>query len=130
MSYRFPYLRRGDHYIPVADVDITARGKSLTIKALVDSGATFSIFREEIADFLDIRVEAGRRIYLEGIGGRILGYLHRLPVQIAGKRFVGKVVFSREFRVSMNIMGRDNLFEPFRITFDEKTRGVEITSRG
>ena len=129
MSERFSYLRRGDHSIPIADVEISGRSKSLTVKALVDSGATFSIFREEVADFLGIRVEAGRRLYLEGIGGRILGYLHRLPVRIAGKHFIGKVVFSREFRISMNIMGRDNLFDPFSITFKEKEKAVEIRPR-
>jgi hypothetical protein len=32
---------------------------------------------------------------LGGVGGRIIGYIHRLKTEIAGKKFLCPVVFSR-----------------------------------
>lgn len=109
------------------DVEIRKGKKNIVVKALVDSGASFSVFRHEVAEFLDIKIENGHAVYLEGIGGRILGYMHRLPVVIAGKKIVGKIVFSKEFHVSLNIIGRNNLFQPFWITFKEKEKSIEVT---
>ena len=77
------------------------------------------MFRPEIAEQLDIIIEKGRPLYLEGIAGRILGYLHIVRTEAAGRRFRGKVVFSPEFKVSFNLIGRDNFFQYFRIVFDE-----------
>jgi len=126
MKQEFPYLKKGKQSFPVVDVELKGKTRSLIVKALVDSGATFSIFRPEIADYLDIEIEKGKSIYLEGIGGRILGYLHKLPLKIVGKTFLCKLVFSEEFTVSFNLLGRDNFFLPFVITFAEKVQKVTV----
>lgn len=126
MILRFSYLELKGQHFPVADVELRGQKTSLVVKTLVDSGATYSIFREEIAETLGIVIERGRPVYLEGVGGRILGYLHRIPVMVGKKRFMGKIVFSREFRVSVNIMGRDNFFRHFWITFKESSRKLEF----
>lgn len=120
----FPYFRRGTQYYPAIDIALTGRKDELTVKALIDSGASFSVFRPEIAEHLGIAIEKGKSIYLEGIGGRILGYLHRVRVEAGQKRFLCSIVFSREFTVSFNLLGRDNFFSHFRITFDEKNREI------
>ncbi|PIP16359.1 MAG: hypothetical protein COX46_02685, partial [bacterium (Candidatus Ratteibacteria) CG23_combo_of_CG06-09_8_20_14_all_48_7] len=115
MRQDFPYLQKGKQSFPVVDIELKTGKKSLMVKALVDSGATFSIFRPEIAEYLGIEIEKGKSIYLEGIGGRILGYIHKLPVRIVDKTFTCKLVFSREFTISFNLLGRDNFFFPFTI---------------
>lgn len=120
MSVQFPYLDRNGKYYPVIDVTLLHGKLSLTLKALLDSGASFSVFRPEVAEYLKIPIEKGKPFYLEGIGGRILGYLHTLPVSIGKKKFRCKIVFSKEFTVSFNLLGRDNFFENFLITFDER----------
>lgn len=122
MKTEFPYLKKGGKLYPVADITFYYSDKSLTLKALVDSGASFSIFRPEIAEYLGIKIEKGKPLYLEGIGGRILGYLHNLSIESSGKKFRCKIIFSHEFHVSLNLIGRDNFFEHFLITFDEKNR--------
>ena len=126
MQLEFPYLRKGKQFFPVIDLKAQYKKKALTIKALVDSGASYSVFRVEIADYLGIKLEKGKALYLEGICGRILGYLHTIPIIIGNKRYRCKVVFSREFTVSFNILGRDNFFAPFLITFYEKNKKVLI----
>ncbi|TSC77743.1 MAG: hypothetical protein G01um101433_496 [Parcubacteria group bacterium Gr01-1014_33] len=126
MRISFPYVQKGAQWYPT--IDITLRGKKdeLTVRALLDSGASFSVFRPEIAEHIGIQVEKGKAIYLEGIGGRILGYLHRVRAVVGNKRFVCSIVFSREFTVSFSLLGRDNFFSQFRITFDEKKRMVVL----
>jgi len=96
----------------------------LTLKALVDSGASFSVFRPEVAEYLGITIEKGKPIYLEGIGGRILGYLHSLRAVVGKKKFRCVIIFSREFTVSFSLLGRNNFFANFKITFDEKKKQV------
>lgn len=122
----FPYLRRGRQSFPVVDITLTARRRSLTLKALVDSGASFSVFRAEVLDYLGMRLVRGERVYLEGIGGRILGYRHRIPVQVSATTFLLTIVFSQELAVSFNLLGRDNFFERFLVTVDERAQETRL----
>lgn len=108
MKLVFPYVEKSGRWYPFIDVMVYGTKDSLQIKALPDSGATFSIFRPEIADFLGISIESGKQIYLEGVGGRILGYLHLIKMGVGNKKFPCKFVFSREFTVSLHLLGRDN----------------------
>lgn len=124
MKLVFPYVEKQGRSYPLIDVTLHGTKNFLQIKALPDSGASFSIFRPEIADFLGIPIENGKQMYLEGVGGRILGYLHLLKVEVGSKRFPCKIVFSREFTVSLNLLGRDNFFEEFLITFDEQKKQI------
>lgn len=128
MKFVFPYGEKEGRQYPLVDITLSHQKNSLTVRALVDSGATFSVFRPEIADFLKIKIEKGQQMYLEGVGGRILGYLHTVKVAVGGKSFPCKFVFSREFTVSLNILGRDNFFSEFLITFDEEN-GYTILER-
>lgn len=124
MTQTFSYLRKGGQYFPVISVKLKGPKEEIIVEALVDSGASFSVFRPEVADYLGIRLDKGKPVYLTGIGGRILGYLHKLPVRVGGKKFICKVIFSREFTVSFNLLGRDNFFLPFLVTFHEKIRKI------
>ena len=122
----FPYLRKGPQAFPVADVTFEVARHPLTVKALVDSGASFSVFRAEILEYLGIPLARGARVYLEGIGGRILGYRHRVPARVGGTRFLFTVIFSQELTVSFNLLGRENFFQQFLVTFDERRRIVRL----
>lgn len=126
MKIEFSYLQKGRQYFPIIDLRLKGPKSQLTLKALVDSGATYSVFRAEVADYLGINIEKGKPMYLEGIGGRILGYMHNLSVFMGNKLYKCKIIFSREFTVSFNILGRDNFFIPFLITFSEKAKKVII----
>lgn len=126
MKVKFSYLKKGRQFFPIADLTLKTYRSQISLKALVDSGASYSVFRSEVADYLGINIEKGKPMYLEGIGGRILGYMHNLLVYIGNRLFKCKVVFSRELTISFNILGRDNFFMPFLITFCEKAKEVII----
>jgi len=126
MKREYSYFRRGDQYYPLIDVELIGSRGSLVVKALIDSGATFSLFRPEIADYLGISVSGGQSLYFHGIKGKILGYLHQIPVKVNHQRFDCYIAFSTELEVSFNILGRNNFFLPFLITFNEKQQKILI----
>lgn len=121
----FPYKTDAQgNYFPVIPLSLKFGNKKKEFFALVDSGATISIFRSEVADSLGINVTSGKETYLGGVGGRIKGYIHNLEIEIAGKQFMCPVVFSYEYLVSFNLLGRASFFEKFRITFEEKKNSL------
>jgi len=126
MKREFSYLRKGGQYYPLIDIELTGPKGSLTVKALIDSGASLSIFRPEIASYLGISIKNGNYLYLQGIKSRANAYLHRVPVRVNAERFDCYIAFSDELRVSFNLLGRDNFFLPFLITFNERNKKVII----
>lgn len=110
----------------MVDLTFAHPQRSLTVKALVDSGASFSVFRAELLDCLGRRLTDGHPVYLEGVGGRILGYRHLLPVQVGSTRFTLTAIFSQELTVSFNLVGREDFFHRFRVTFDERRLTVQL----
>ena len=124
MEKEFSYSKENNQWFPTLNIVIRGPKRTRLFKALVDSGASFSVFRSEVADYLGIPLEKGKPVYLTGIGGRILGYLHKIPVKIGNKKFICKIVFSKEYMVSLNILGRDNFFQPFLISFWERAKKV------
>ncbi|PIP04701.1 hypothetical protein COX53_01045 [candidate division WWE3 bacterium CG23_combo_of_CG06-09_8_20_14_all_40_14] len=123
----FPYrIDASKNMFPVVPLSLEFGAKKKEFFALVDSGATVSIFRSEVAESLGINIEKGKEIYLGGVGGRIRGYLHRLKIEVAGKRFICPIVFSRDYLVSFNLLGRQGFFKRFRITFEEKKNYLKL----
>lgn len=123
----FPYHRnaRGE-YFPVIEIAAYHKNYISRTSALIDSGATISIFRIDIAEDLYIKIEEGKETYLGGVGGRIKGYVQDIKLKIADKKLTIPVVFSYEYTVSFNLLGREEVFKNFKITFDEKNYLVKL----
>jgi predicted aspartyl protease len=126
MRKEFPYLKEGERSYPLIDIEIMGPKGSLMVKALVDSGATYSLFSSEIAHYLGIPITRGQSLYFQGIKGKVLGYLHKIPVMLDKKKFYCYIAFSSELEVSFNILGRNNFFFPFIISFNEKLQKVIV----
>lgn len=122
----YPYQKSDNHYFPVIKFSLIHKDSKLTIEALVDSGANISIFGADVAESLGINIESGKEVYLSGVGGRILGYEHVIKFEIDQLVFAAKVIFSREFLVSFNLIGREDVFDKFTICFDEKRKQLEL----
>lgn len=124
----FPYrISSEGKYFPVIPISINYQKKKKEIFVLIDSGATVSIFRSEVAEEFGVEIEKGETIYLHGVGGRIKGYLHRLKIEVAGKKFICPIIFSDEYLVSFNLLGREAFFEKFKIIFEESKRKITLT---
>jgi len=81
-----------------------------------------------LASVLGLTLEVGEKIYLQGIGGRVLGYAHRVGLAIGSEQILCKIVFSNELISSVNLLGRADFFEHFFITFDERNRKLVLNS--
>jgi len=121
---KFKYAARRDREFPLIPITLIKENVEIDTDALIDSGANISVFREEIAECLEIVIEDGEEILLQGLGGRIVGYIHQLKIRVDDDEFPSKVVFSKELTVGLNILGREGFFEYFQITFNE--RGKEV----
>ena len=119
---KFKYATRRDREFPIIPITLIKENIEIDTDGLVDSGANISVFREEIAECLEIIIEDGEEILLQGLGGRIVGYIHELRVRIDDEKFPCKVVFSKELTVGLNILGREGFFEYFQITFNERDK--------
>lgn len=68
----FPYYFNGSDYFPVIPLVFVVGEKRIRSQALVDSGATISIFGEETANSLGIDIETGKRTILGGVAVELL----------------------------------------------------------
>ncbi len=123
----FPYQQNPEgQFFPIIPLRLHFKKKTLESSALIDSGATISIFRVDVANNLGFSIEKGEEIYLRGVGGRIKGYIHKLMVETAGKKLLCPIVFSNEYLVSVNLLGRAEFFKRFRIIFEEKKNYLKL----
>lgn len=121
---KFKYAARRDREFPLIPITLIKENVEIDTDALIDSRANISVFREEIAECLEIVIEDGEEILLQGLGGRIVGYIHELKVRVDDEEFPCKVVFSKELTVGLNILGREGFFEYFQVTFNERDKEV------
>ena len=61
-----------------------------------------------------------------GDGSLITVYLHELEVKIGEKSFKATVGFSKQLGIGFNIIGRKDIFERFKVCFNEKEKVVEF----
>jgi len=120
MKKEFPYIQN----YPLIQVVLVGPKEKIKMLALLDSGADYSLFNLEVAERLGIPVEKGKRISLQEVAGEpFTGYLHEVPVQMEDITLKCKIVFSK---VRATLLGRDNFFLPFLITFNEKGQKVIV----
>ena len=120
MKKEFPYVKAH----PLIEVSLFSPKDKIKMLALVDSGADYSLFSSEVAEKLGIEIEKGKKVSLEGVKGEPFpGYRHKVPLKVGNLSFDCKIVFAK---VKVALLGRDNFFLPFLITFNERFQKVLI----
>jgi len=129
---KFPYQQRHGRFLPIIPIKLkSVSGEWITFDAFVDSGASYSIFTAEIGEILGLDVEDGNKIYVTvGDGSLITVYLHELEVKIGDKMFKATIGFSKQLGIGFNIIGRKDVFERFKVCFNEKEKIVEFIELG
>ncbi len=126
MSYKYRAHLQNQFFPIIPFTIFTEKSNKFDTVALIDSGATISIFKTEVAQQIGIEIKTGKEIELDGVGGKIKGYVHNLKIEVSGKNLTIPVVFSNDYLVSFNLLGRSSFFENFKIIFDEKNKIVEL----
>ncbi|OGG27008.1 hypothetical protein A2960_02585 [Candidatus Gottesmanbacteria bacterium RIFCSPLOWO2_01_FULL_39_12b] len=94
----------------------------------VDSGATFSIFKDSEIGDLDFNYKSGRLVNVQvGDGGFIPVYLHKLEISLDDFTFPITIGFSNRLGVEFNLLGRKSLFEKFDVTFSDSKGELTFT---
>jgi hypothetical protein len=97
------------------------------LELYLDSGATYTILRPKVAQDLGFDWTRGRKVFVQiGDGSRIPIYLHELAMQIGPVRFKATIGFSDKLGVGFHLLGRQDVFEHFKICFHEKRKLVSF----
>ena len=122
-SIVFAYKPAGGRLSPVASVGIQINGQWRVAELYVDSGAFYTLLHAQFAIDLGLDFKQGRKMFAQvGDGSLIPMYLHKLPLQIGHKQFKATVGFSEKLGVRFHLLGRQDVFERFRICFHEKRK--------
>ncbi len=114
-------------YLPIIPIGFKGENGLVYYDAFVDSGAGYSVFQFDVVEDLNLNLNRGEKEYVTvGDGSLIIVYVHRLKIQIGEREFEADIGFSKQLGIGFNIIGRKDIFEEFRICFDEKEKIVEF----
>ena len=126
MDYNYKQL--GQRYYPMIPLLLSNKDKTHETDALIDSGSMLSLFRLEVAHQLGIDYKKGNPTRIRSVQGELLIYVHTLRLRIGENEFPFNVGFSEDFKPNLNLLGRTDFFEQFKITFDEKNKKLSLES--
>lgn len=122
--YEFPYIRfHGKHY-PLIPVTLHRGPYSVNTFALLDSGASISVFRPEIARALHLPAHSAEQAHLGTASGGVKIGISKVDIEVEDTRFATKLGFSETFATSFNILGREGFFPKFSVCFNEMMKTV------
>ena len=123
MTTVFRYKPFRGRLAPMITIGVKIGATWYPVEVYVDSGAAYSVLRAQMAEGIGFDYRLGNRVYLQvGDGSFIPVYLHELEVQVGSERFTAKVGFSEKLGVGFNLLGREGIFERFKICFQESQR--------
>ena len=125
---KYPYIKFRGKYLPLIPIKFRLKNRDrVEFKAYVDSGAGYSIFHAGITEILGLTLEDGKEDYVTvGDGSQIKVYIHQIKVHIADNEFKATIAFSRHLGIGFNIIGRFDIFDRFKICFDESKKIMEF----
>lgn len=85
----------GNVFRPTVPIQISYKDKkTLPFQALVDSGSDINLFPAKLGEILDIKVNKGKEITIEGIGKvKIKAYKHKINLYIENCIFETEIYF-------------------------------------
>jgi len=133
---KFPYLKipakePGKKWIsrPIIPVTLFGPKGSVTVDALIDSGADRCLFHTDLGREIGLELEKGEKEIFGGIeGGRIPAFRHKIQIQIVGMG--EKIEVLAGFAAAPGIfaiLGQEGFFDAFRIKFEKDYNVFEIT---
>ena len=126
----FPYVLYRKRFYPIIPVVIEGKERTV-VHALVDSGATISLFHTGITEDIGIDLDDAERVYLAGIGGYIRAYIKkqvRMSIEELGSITI-PMTFTEYITSDIALLGRQGFFEAYEITFREREKKLIIRPR-
>jgi hypothetical protein len=121
----FPYIPYQGHPAPIIPIAIQGTSGWTTVWAYVDSGASTTILTIREAGRLGVHAESGQLLYSAvGDGSLIPVYFHRMAVRIGSVELTVAVGFSPRLGIGFNLLGRQDIFHRFDVTFSDTRQRV------
>jgi hypothetical protein len=108
------------------EVLLRSNDLELRIPAKVDTGAEFCVFSRDIAEALDIVVEAGQLQEMRTLTGVFDTYGHEMSYSTLGHDFTGTLYFAADQEFSRNVLGRRGWLDRLRIGIIDYDRSLLI----
>ncbi len=125
---RYSYLEERGKFAPIIPIKLKGESIWITFDAYIDSGATYSIFKAEIAEILGLELDKGEKLLVTvGDGSLITIFLHKIEIEIARNIFSATIGFSKQLGIGFNIIGRKDIFEKFIVCFNDGEKYLEFT---
>ena len=128
-KYPAPDTLGGYFYSASVPVNIARTEKnaprSKRFDAIIDSGASESIFHASIGRAIGLDIEKGISRQTMGIAGPMELFLHDVTIYIPGGPIVTRAAFSDNLALA-GLLGMLGFFEHFKITFDSTELQVEL----
>lgn len=99
----------------IVPVELRLADKSVRVDAYLDTGATFCVFKRELASALDIDVEAGTPLRLGTVTGSFDAYGHMLTLETLNYSFDVTVYFAAHESFTRNVLGRHGWLDQVRL---------------
>jgi len=126
---KFDYHYFEGKFLPVVPIKLKGKKEWVEFIAFVDTGASYCLFKADVAELLGLKLEDGEKTEMVlGDGKIIVVYLHKINVNVADKEFPAYVGFSKELGINFNIIGRRSIFEQFIVCFNETERWIGFKS--
>jgi len=76
---------------------------------------------------LGIKIEKGKRGYVTvGDGSQIPAYYHKIDTRLGEYEFKATIGFSKQLGIGFNILGQKDIFDRFKVCFDNNEWVVEF----
>jgi len=117
---------KGKHSKPIIPVTLKHGQIELDVRAVVDSGADYSIFDARFAEQIGIPITRFQQLEVKGIANSITGNLCNIKTKVLDEFFEMPVLFVKNYSGPFNILGRKGFFEKHIITFDEAKLEIKV----
>ena len=129
-SVIFPYTLYKSRWAPIIPVPFRGPRGWIPIWTYVDSGASFSILAVASAERLGLEMTQGHLTHVAvGDGSLIPVYIHRLLIRVSHHAFLAHVGFSPRLGIGFDLLGRQDIFTHFDVTFSDSTRRITFRPR-
>ena len=117
------YVFRNGDFLPLCSLFLLGPGEPgrTPIEALVDSGASYSIFHKSAAEAVGIKLPLASNHPVQYGDTAVPGWRRRVDLELRGERWSCEVIFVERLAFSHSLLGRRGVFPKFReISFAEQ----------
>ena len=126
----FPYKTYRGTPCPIITFGLKGPRDWIQTEAYVDSGAFLSILSVNEAAGLGLDYRKGKETLVTvGDGSLIPVYVHRLPIHIGSVELTARIGFSPRLGIGFNLLGRQDIFTRFDVTFSDSRQRVLFSLR-